>query len=313
MSQTENSCKYHLFILNAVVILGNVATLVYIIINRKKKTGQSLLYGCLCASNMFCSVYVFFTATMGIWQAIKLPGDHLLSILTVSFRCITVCFNCGFNLAIAYSRMCAVTQPFKYLNAVTVRRLNRRLVLTVFISTLGFASLNAFVIAKTKIQSLNNWAITITLVITYIALCITYFRLVRAYQRGNNDLAAASQAGTNMHVIEERKRKERYLTCLFIGTTTSFFIFNLPVIILLPMISPSATVSCSSTNAKLALFATTFSLLDILIDPFWFFITVWWKSRKVRLQAAPQQELAVLPRNSNNEIAVAWNKLMTHA
>ena len=304
MSKTDNSCKYHLVILNAVVFIGNVAMAIYIIINRKKQFRGSLLYGCLCASNTFSSLYMFLPAAISNRQAVKDESDHPLSILTVSFRCIIVCFNCGFNLAMAYSKICAVTQPFKYSNAVAVRRLNRRLVLTVFISTLGFATLNAFVTATTKIQSLNNWAITITLVITYIALCITYFKLVRAYQRGNNNLAAASPGGNNMHVIEERKRKERYLTCLFIGTTTSFFIFNLPVMVLLPMISPSAKATCSSTNTKLALFAATFSLIDILLDPLWFFMTLWWKSRKSASQAAPQHELAVLPGNANNEIAV---------
>ena len=277
--------------------------LVQIIKKNNWKRGQFFLYGCLCASNLFTALYMFLSVALARWLSVKGENNKPLDLFTVACRCIIICCNCGFNLAIAYSRLCVFTKPLKYPNAILLRQLNKKLALVVIVVTFVIALLNVIAKAVTKMREISTWSTTIVLGATDIALCTIYCKLIWEHRIWTNNSVQTLEAGTNKEIIEARKRQKRYITRLFISTTSSFLVLNLPLMFI-PHMTSLDNPTCSSTEGKLALFAVTCTMVNMVLDPVWFFISLYRIQKTERAEIVRHTELAVLPGNCNNSATV---------
>ena len=292
MAQLENFCKSLLVVLNGTAFLANSVMLIYITKKRDKSNGQYSLHCCLLLSNVLSTLYMLISAAVSKWHSFYNQSEITFNLIAVAFPCIVICSNSGFNLAIAYSRMCCVTQPDMYSNPVAIQMFSKKPALTVVMFTLGFASISTVTTAITMKQAIVNWAIKGVLILTSIALCVFYVKLVWEYHRAYDTLLAGSVAGSNSQVDKNRKQRGRYLTRLFIGITTSFIIFNAPLMAILPVPPPIPDTSSSLTDAKLAIFAATYYVIGLLFDPLWLLIALQWKIRNKRTQVAGEMEHA---------------------
>ena len=300
MVRLGSLCAIHLPVINAGAFFANLAMLIKVVRDRKKPGKEFFLYGCLNACNLMSSSLLFLPATVSEWQTNKGNSEHPLYHVSIAGRCIIICSNCGFNVAIAYSRKCVVTNPFKYSNATTRKILGRKAALAVVVTTIGFTSLISLLSAVTKVASIANWAVTAVQIATYVALLFLYWKLFVQYKKRNEEILPA----LGRSEVEERKRQERHMKRLFIGVTTSFIVLNMPKTIVTKFASPDEASLCNSAEGALTIFAATFAMLNSVFDPFWFFYLLWRRNRERNLQISAQNQVAVLPGNSKNELAI---------
>ena len=303
MSIRDISCAKFIPVILAIGFIANLAMLIQVF--RKWKTSGKgfFLYGCLSMCNLLSTLALLITPIAMRVDEGKINLSTILSASIVRFS--TVCLNCGFNLAIAYSRMCVVTQPFKYSNPTALWRLSRRTALTVVVVTIVSVVPVALGTAISKMLTINIWALTIVLIITSILLCSFYWKLLRAYRKRNKEMIRVLDVRVNKNIIENRERQERYLRRLFIGITTSFFVLNLPVMIVTKVSSIYEVSLCDSTEGKLKLFAYTCVIINMVFDPLWFSYILWRMKRDRQSHISPTKEVAVPSGNSRNERAIA--------
>ena len=303
MSKTDTRCAFHLPIMSAAALFSNLAMLVQVIRRRKKDGGHSLLYGCLSASNLLWILAAFLSPAVSERDTQGM-NDFKLLLYTVTLRSAKVCSNCGFNLAIAYCKMCVVTQPFKYFNAMALKRLSKKAALTVAVATAVISLLVTLGTALSKKPNIAIWAATIVLIVSSISLCFVYGKLFIENKRRNKGMIQALDVQEDTNIIMKRKSHERYLGKLFIGITSTFLVLNLPAIVIIKISSPYEFSPCNSIKGSLKVFALTCSLIDVLFDPLWFFYLLWRMTKNQRRNVLPQNKIEVLPGNSRNEIAI---------
>ena len=303
MSKTDTRCAFHLPIMSAAALFLNLAMLVQVIRRRKKDGGYSLLYGCLSASNLLWILAAFLSPAVSERDTQGMNDFNLL-LYTVTLRSVKVCSNCGFNLAIAYCKMCVVTQPFKYFNAMALKRLSKKAALTVVVATAVISLLVTFGTALSKKLNIVIWAVTIVLIVTSISLCFVYGKLFVENRKKNNEMIQEFDVQEDRDIIMKRKSHERYLRRLFIGITSNFFVLNLPAIVITKISSPLEFSPCNSTEGSLKVFMFTCSMLDMLFDPFWFFYMLWRMTKNQQHNVLPQNEVKFSPYSSRNETAI---------
>ena len=240
------------------------------------------------------------TVTIRFSGAYPQPVSIRSTPILVVASCLTIDFNCFFNVALAYFRLCVVQEPFKYSSAYAMRRLSRKLGLAAVIATLLLTSLTTVLAAMTTVRNIDKWSIVTALLSTYSSLCIIYIKLLHEYITRNKNLVQVSENGGNREMIEGRRRHERYLTKIFIGMTTSFFVCNLPFIVIMLMFPTVVIPSCESIEGKVSIISACFSRLNMIFDPLWFYISVLRMTRRHRARVSPQNGGANIARNQEN-------------
>ena len=301
MEKVIDKCAIPIATIEILIVIANSAVSIYIFINRKKNGRQFFLYGCFFVFNLLSRSLLLlpkFSKMVGKTTNQRITIFHALEL------CIVISSTCAFNLAIAYYRLCMVTQPFKYFDPLSTRKLSRKLLLAVIIVCLAFTIIIVVPLAMKMIPSVVEWAITLAILSTYVSLCVIYFKLVKEYKDRNNNMNHVFEAGGNREIIRDRKHRERYLTSIFIGMTTSFIILNLPYMVSLLTFRGRPTPSCDSIKGKVSIFAISCIRINTLFDPIWFIISFWCKQRRQASRVLPQDNGAVMHGNPNNAIAV---------
>ena len=154
------------------------------------------------------------------------------------------------------------------------KNLERKLSLTVSIlsvvigassSVLRFLFKNVFIISM-PLAALRA--------VGYVTLCLLYYKLYLAMKVQNRAIAPSSNERgqpQNIHneMMTRRKRNLGTRKMFFIGITMSYFILNLPTIVVFFMVADIP--HCTTSKGVLSTVSIAFSLCNMIFDAIWYF------------------------------------------
>ena len=290
MVSSRSTCSTHLGVIDVVSTIANLAMVVHIWKNRKTSKKTDMLFAALGLSNVSLTVFMIFRVFKVSLIALNDTKTSLLDAVFFGLYTILSDLNLSLNVAIAYSRFCAVAQPRKYSEDEERSRLQRRLIAITVVGSLALGIANGVVLGFVRIRLVRNWIEAVSRFITYVLLCIIYVKIFRKIKAHNQSVAnAVSTEGQveNSSISKRHENHEKYLMKLFLGITISFLVFNLPIMIIGPL-TPIAT-GCDLMEGKLHTSALTFFIVGKAFDPMWYFF-LWKRSnRRQSVQRNPQE------------------------
>ena len=290
MVSSRVACALHLPVIDIASTIANLAMVVHIWKNRKTSKKIDMFFAALGLSNFSLTIYMIVRFVTVRLIAFNDTRTSLFE--TVSFGLYTILsdLHLSLNVAIAYSRFCAVAQPRKYSEEKERSRLLKRLIAITVVGSVTLGIANGIVLGFVRIRLVRNWIEAASRFITYVLLCIIYVKIFRKVKAHNQSVAnAVSTEGQveNNSISERHQNHEKYLMKLFLGITISFLVFNLPIMIIGPLTPVPA--DCESMEGKLITSAFTFFIVGKAFDPMWYFF-LWKRSnRRQPVQRNPQE------------------------
>ena len=247
---------------------------------RKNPRKTDLLFAALGLSNFSVSAYMIFRAFM--ISLLKLNEKVITHVETVLYGLYAILSNTNLtlNVAIAYNRFCVVSEPMRYSDEKERSRLQKRFIVIVLVTSVVSGVTTGVVIGVVNSRIVRNWIEAVSRFLAYVLLCIIYvkiFRKVKAHNQSVKTTISTGKEGEDRKLSDGKKRHEKYLMKLFLGITISFFIFNLPVMIIGPQFDEIR--GCESIQGKLLIAAVTSVILGITFDPLWYFF-LWRRIKK---------------------------------
>ena len=284
------ACAIHLPVIDIASTIANLAMVFHIWKNRKTSKKIDLLFAALGLSNFSFTIYMIVRFVTVRLIAFNDTKTSLFEAVSFGLYTILSDLHLSLNVAIAYSRFCAVAQPRKYSEEKERSRLLKRLIAITVVGSLTLGMANGIVLGFVQIRLVRNWIEAASRFITYVLLCIIYVKIFRKVKAHNQSVANAvsteGQVETNS-ISERHQNHEKYLMKLFLGITISFLVFNLPIMIIGPL-TPIAT-GCDLMEGKLITSAFTFFIVGKAFDPMWYFF-LWKRSnRRQPVQRNPQE------------------------
>ena len=290
MVNSPTACAIHLGVIDIASTIANLAMVVHIWKNRKTSKKIDVLFAALGLSNFSFTVFMIVRLFKVSLIAFNDTRTSLFDAVFFGLYTILSDLNLSLNVAIAYSRFCAVAQPRKYSEDEERSRLQRRLIAITVVGSLALGIANGVVLGFVGIRLVRNWIEAASRFITYVLLCIIYVKIFRKIKAHNQSVAnAVSTEGQveNNSISERHQNHEKYLMKLFLGITISFLVFNLPIMIIGPL-TPIAT-GCDLMEGKMLTSALTFFIVGKAFDPIWYFF-LWRRSnRRQPVQINPQE------------------------
>ena len=289
MSSGANACAIHIAVLDIVSVIANFSMIIHIWRTRNNARKVDFLFAALGLSNFALSVFIIFRVVVTSLLTFNDTRTSTIEAFIYGLYGVLSTQNLSLNAGIAYSRFCSVSQPMRYSTGQERSRLQKKLLLiiTVISTVFGVAIGLATGIAQSRV--VRNWIEASSRFLTYILLCMIYGKIFWKVKVHNQSMINPTGIGSEEENSTFRQAKlnhERYLTRLFLGITISFFVFNLPMMIIGTII-PSVH-GCDTVEGKLLTFAVTFVITGMVFDPFWYFF-LW---RRIRMsqpeQASPQ-------------------------
>ena len=197
--------------------------------------------------------------------------------------------NLALNVAIAYNRFCAVSEPKRYSEEKERSRLQKRLIAIVVVTSIVSGVATWVVTGVVQRRMVRNWIEAASRFVAYALLCIIYVKIFRKVKAHNQSVASTVSAGNEegRQKRDSDKIHEKYLMKLFLGITVSFFIFNLPIMIIAPQFNEMT--GCEAIQGKLLIAAVTFVVLGMTFDPLWYFL-LWRRIKKRQPEQGNTQE-----------------------
>ena len=181
----------------------------------------------------------------------------------------------GFNVSLAFERLQVIKHPMEYISVGAKNKLEKKLLLIVITSSLiiGFScSTLRYVFSNVLIQSIP---VAASRIIAYITLCVLYVKLYFAMKEHNQAVRPQSNEteqptnNNNNEMIARRKKQLEHAKRFFIGITSSYFVLNLPTMIMFFLIEESPV--CNTIKGILFTASNALSLFNMLFDTMWYF------------------------------------------
>ena len=110
-------------------------------------------------------------------------------------------------------------------------------------------------------------------ILYYIALCVIYVKLYFAIKSHNNKIATSTKQGepsaVDNKIIERRQKALNHAKMFFTGITSSFFISNLPTMIIFLTVDQAPI--CNTVEGILVTISINLSLIGMAFDAAWYF------------------------------------------
>ena len=265
----EAYCVIPLSFLAILATVANLSMVIHILKGNSSSFVASLVFKLIGLSNTICGVSFFIQ-----WMAYSVnSNNHVLWVLSVVLM-IAFSLQSGFNVSLAFLRYKLVINAFDYYTSQSKRRLERKLTIAVFSSTL----LLCFVCATLKFL-FNNvrfmlFPVAISRVIACILLCIFYAKLYFAMKSHDRAVVASTtvrgqQTTSSKEVITRRKKKLHHTKRFFIGVITSFFVLNLPSTAVFFIVNQSP--NCKTWQGLFSIISIGLSCVNMVFDSIWYF------------------------------------------
>ena len=284
MSSSQNACAIHIAVLDIISIIANFSMIIHIWRTKNNTRKTDLIFAALGLSNFTVSVFLIFRALMTSLVTFNNTYVSPIEAILYGLYGVFTSQNLLLNVGIAYSRLCAVSQPMRYSKEKERSRLQKKLILIIIVisNVLGVATGFAAGISHNRV--IRNWIEASSRFLTYILLCIIYVKILCKVKTHNQSMISATGQGNedeNNTTQQRAVQHEKYLTKLFLGITVSFLVFNMPVMIISTIIP--TVHGCETVQGRLLTFAATFVIVGMVFDPLWYFLL--WKRIKMRQQA----------------------------
>ena len=250
MVTSRKACAIHLAVIE---VASTIAMVVHIWRKRKTSKKTDSLFAALGLSNFSLSAFTIFRSFMLSLTTLNDTRTSLLDAVLFGLHATLSNINLSLNVAIAYSRFCAVAEPMKYSEKKERSKLQRRLIAIIVVGSLALGIATGVALGFVRIRLVRNWIEAVSRFITYVLLCILYVKIFRAIKVHNQSVINAVSTGGQMEnnsIYERHQNHEKYLMKLFLGITISFLVFNLPIMIIGPLIS--VVTGCESIEGKVS-------------------------------------------------------------
>ena len=293
----HHSCVISIVSTECIAGLTNLAMIVHIFKTRNVKRKTDLLFAALGVSNFSMFFYMIVRATMTSLLTFHEKDTVLLDAVIYGWYGVLTSINLTLNLAIAYNKLCAVSEPVRYSLEKERSRLQVKLIAIALSVSAVLGVTIGIVMAATRTRVFRNWIEAVSRFLTYLLLCVMYciiFRKVKDHNQSVHGALSSRNMPGNRHTKESREHHEDYLTKLFLGITISFLISNMPVTIVSPAFDFIG--SCDSVEGKLQISAAIFFILGTAFDPIWYFF-LWKRAKKWQVQGRALNKSSIHDQN----------------
>ena len=271
-------CRIPLIVTCFLVLLSNAGMVKSICFNNERRS-VDFIFGAIGFSNVTLCLLLILRAifendTDNRYLGVEVAG--LSAVVSLYFM------QLGTNIALAYDRYVAVSQPMRYRVGSWFSVL-KKLLLGGLITTIACSAAMACVavLVLHKVSYLLK-VVGISRLVGSVSFAIIYYRIFHAYKASQTSLGIDSTSKQNVR-IEANKieigvsaamrqikaKRERSLMKMCIGITVSFIIFNLPVMIYNGFFGFGE--DCNTTQGKLLVASVTMMSINMLLDPCWYF------------------------------------------
>ena len=182
----------------------------------------------------------------------------------------------GYNVSLAFLRLRVVNSPLEYRTAEAKKKLEKKVSIIASTSSLIIGFSCSLVRVLLKNVTVLYVILSASRILAYILLCILYLKLYAAMKSQSQAIADRSieqgaQSACNDEVITRRNQMLEHSKKFFIGITSSFFVLNLPGIIM-PVFT-TENQPCNSAKGIIVIIFFCLSLFNMVFDAIWYFYT----------------------------------------
>ena len=262
-------CYFLLASLAIIAVSTNAAMVIHICKCGSSTNRANYMFKLIAVSNATYSICLCIQAAL-TKADVPLALVCFISTLTItSFH-----LQFGFNVSLALERYLFIANAVKYHSEEAKKRLEKRLSIVVF--TLSFIIGINFSMLRFLLKNILFLTIpmAVSRIIGNISLCILYFKLYVAMKSQNQSIVGISpEQGappiSNNEMMARRMKHVEHSKRFFIGITSTFFVLNLPMMILFFITSDS--LPCNTMRGILALLCVCLSLFNMVFDSIWYF------------------------------------------
>ena len=175
----------------------------------------------------------------------------------------------GFNVSLAFERLQVIRNQMEYHSAEAKRKLQKKTSIVVLVASfiIGFAcSLTRFVFNNIYLFFVP---LSVSRVAGYIALCVIYIRLYFSLKYQNQAIASKSieqgvPSTLSSKLAARREKQLEHSRKFFIGITSSFFVLNLPTMLMTFM--SIAFPPCHTLQGIYVTISICLSLFNMVFD-----------------------------------------------
>ena len=262
-------CVVPFAILTLLVIISNLIMIRHIYKANAASQGPGFMFKHIGMCNVSFGVFAFIHSIVQRVSA-PLPIRWFTSTATV----VSSFLHLGVNVSLAFERLQVIKHPMEYFSAGAKKKLEKKLSLIVFTSSLIIGSSCSTLGYIFKNISFHSIPLAGSRIIAYITLCVLYFKLYFAIKEQNQAVEPQSNeteqpTNNNNEMITRRKKQLEHAKRFFIGITSSYFALNLPTMIIFFFIEE--WLVCNTIKGILFNISNALSLFNMLFDTIWYF------------------------------------------
>ena len=261
-----HTCGIPVGVFSVIAVFSNITMIIFVFKRDGTKRGFYIILLCIGLINAVTSAPM--TAFLFISENF-LDNDMKDKTIASTFLVSLHFFQLHLNLALAYDRYLAVSEPIEHRTAVLMKK-SKRYLITGAACVLVISAIIAYLSANYLYLKLPIVAVGCARFITFLSLTVIYYKLVRSYKKSQaitESFNTTSTVQTAAHRV--REMNERHMTYKCVGITLSFVILNLPLAV--ASIFFPETELCSTQGGIIMFTCLTLDAFNRAIDPIWYF------------------------------------------
>ena len=282
---------------SVLAVFSNIAMVIFVIKFNHTKGGFYIILLCIGFINAVTSVPM--SAFLFISQNF-LDDDVKDRTIANAFLVALHFLQLHVNLALAYDRYLAVSEPLQHRSAFLMRKTKRYLIIGA-VCVLAVSGIMAYLSANYLYLKLPIVGVGCARFITFFSLTVIYYKLLRSYKKSQSNTESFNATSSVQTAAQKvRATKEKHMTYKCVGITLSFVVLNLPLAVASTFFPE--TESCSTRGGIIMFICLTLDAFNRAIDPIWYF----YMERRERLhnrrslQVIQDRTINVTSRSSEN-------------
>ena len=260
-------CSLSIAIISILTAAPNIYMVMQIYKDENQSIGAGRMFTLIGVSNVACAL----STTIHMFMTVNTPFPVICLVST----CTTIFFlqQLGFNVSLAYERLQVLKKGLSYHTSDAKRELERKLSIRVFISSMILGIISSTLRFTLGNMMFKSIPLATARILCYIALCVIYVKLYFAIKSHNNKIATSTKQGepsaVDNKIIERRQKDLNHAKMFFTGITSSFFISNLPTMIIFLTVDHAPV--CNTVEGILVTTSINLSLIGMAFDAAWYF------------------------------------------
>ena len=260
-------CRVPIGAFSVLAVFLNITMVIFVLKVNGTKRGFHAILVCIGLINIIASVPM---------SALSLVRQHIINdnekdnTKAKIFLMSLLFLQLHVNLALAYDRYLAVSEPLQHRSAVLMKKSKRHLIIGA-VCVLAVSGIMAYLSANYLYLKLPIVAVGCARFITFFSLVVIHYKLVRSYKK-SQAIAESFNAASSVQTAAQKVRalNERHMTYKCIGITLSYVILNLPLAVASLIVSE--TRGCSTQGGVIFSICLTLDAFNRTTDPIWYFV-----------------------------------------